>query len=282
MNQLIPSFQVLVHCFAPCFRIEVFRTFEQMLCAWIVCLGRRTVSRVWESTGHAARRNHASAFRLFSASKWDWDVLCKILIKLVVTNLVSGKSLWTVVDDTLCYNRGAKVAFGGMFLDPVLSSHRYKVFRFAHNWVLLGIVVELPFRHQRSFCLPVLWRLYRKKGNKEGSCYKTKNQLAVEMLDNVLWHRTAAYTLFRIVIIHDPSGEWRDEALLSSNLTLLPEQIIVRYCQRWSVEVAFADMLATCRFHHCLNSLPSQSTSNLHCLPSGAWLLNYIATATFS
>ena len=68
------------------------------------------------------------------------------------------------VDDTLCHKRGAKVAFGGIFLDAVLSSKRHKTLRFGLNWVVLGIAVPMPMRPDRYFCLPVLWRLYRKKG----------------------------------------------------------------------------------------------------------------------
>jgi hypothetical protein len=37
------------------------------------------------------------------------------------------------VDDTLCHKRGAKVAFGGIFLDAVLSSKKHKTFRFGLN-----------------------------------------------------------------------------------------------------------------------------------------------------
>ena len=69
------------------------------------------------------------------------------------------------MDDTLCHKRGAKVAFGGIFLDAVLSSKRHKTLRFGLNWVVLGIAVPLPLRTDRYFCLPVLWRLYRKKGH---------------------------------------------------------------------------------------------------------------------
>ena len=29
---------------------------------------------------------------------------------------------------------------------------------------MLGVAVPIPFRTDRYFCLPVLWRLYRKKG----------------------------------------------------------------------------------------------------------------------
>lgn len=49
--------------------------------------------------------------------------------------------VWLVIDDTLCHQRGAKVAFGGIFLDAVLSSKRHKVFRFGTNWVTLADVV---------------------------------------------------------------------------------------------------------------------------------------------
>src|SRR5262249_8024927 len=65
---------------------------------------------------------------------------------------------------TLCHKRGAKVAFGGIFLDAVLSSKKHKTFRFGLNWVVLGIAVPIPLRTDRYYCLPVLWRLYRKKG----------------------------------------------------------------------------------------------------------------------
>jgi hypothetical protein len=187
MDQLIPSLSELVQNFEPCFRVEVNRTFSLMIGAWLVCLGRRTISRVWETTGRAKDHDHSAMFRLFSATVWDWDEVACILSTLVVTHLVPGAALWVVVDDTLCHKRGAKVAFGGIFLDAVLSSKKHKVFRFGNNWVMLGIVVSLPFRSDRSFCLPVLWRVYEKKdkkSKKSAATHCTKGQLAAEM---VLW-----------------------------------------------------------------------------------------------
>src|SRR5208283_5359757 len=85
--------------------------------------------------------------------------------------------------DTLCHKRGAKVAFGGIFLDAVLSTKKHKVFRFGNNWVMLGIVVELPFRPNRYFCLPMLWRVYQKKAGLSKSEHRTKSQLAAEMIE---------------------------------------------------------------------------------------------------
>jgi hypothetical protein len=82
------------------------------------------------------------------------------------------------VDDTLCHKRGAKVAFGGIFLDAVLSSKRHKTLRFGLNRVVLGIAAPIAMRTDRHFCLPVLWRLYRKKG-KDG--HQTRPQAAATL-----------------------------------------------------------------------------------------------------
>lgn len=347
MDQLIPNLTLLVDCFKPCFRTEVFQTFAMMLPAWIVCLGRRSISRVWETTGRAKEQDHSAAFRLFSAAAWDWDEVACILCTLIVTCMVPGASIWVVVDDTLCHKRGAKVAFGGIFLDAVLSSKKHKVFRFGNNWVMLGIVVQLPFRPDRYFCLPVLWRVYvkKKKGVKNDSSHRTKGQLAAEMvlwmaekwptrkiivvgdsayvgkhllknrptnvdilgpirwdaalstvelepgkrvkgrrlptpkkmladdqrwpgetltidffgkkertlkvkvIKEVCWDHAAGRTPLQIVLVSDASGEWRDEALVTSDLSLTAGEAILGYCRRWSVEVAFCDAKQLLGFH---------------------------------
>src|SRR5262249_62068625 len=85
-------------------------------------------------------------------------------------------------DDTLCHKRGAKVAFGGIFLDAVLSSKKHKVLRYGNNWVTLGLIIQLPFRQDRFFCVNILWRLYAKKGEGQASEHRTKPQLAREMV----------------------------------------------------------------------------------------------------
>src|SRR5271168_2751894 len=174
MDELIPTLRVLlVDPLAGAFRQEVHSLFCKVVAAWIVCLGRRTISRVWETTGQSEQRNHAAVYRLFSEAVWNWDEVCRLLL-LRVLALMPGVRLWVVVDDTLAHKRGAKVAFGGIFLDAVLSTKKHKVFRFGNNWVLLGIVVELACRPNRSFCLPITWRVYEK--------HRTKHQLAVEMI----------------------------------------------------------------------------------------------------
>lgn len=345
MDHLTDSFLRLLDPFWVCFRCEAFSTFCSMTAAWVVCLGRRTVSRVWETTGRSAREDHSKAFRLFSEAAWNFDELGRILLIKLLAAFVPGSRVWLVTDDTLCHKRGAKVAFGGIFLDAVLSSKRHKVFRFGTNWVSLGLVVQLPFRTDRFFCCNILWRVAAKKDKARPDSHRTKPQLAREMLEvmaawlpgrrlvvladsaylgkallkglpqNVAtigpihkkaaltltlpqgykgrrrigdalttpaeafadgrwawqglllhhpggqkrlhvkvigpccWYASAGQTPLKVVLVRDPEGKWRDEMLLSSDLELSAEEVVLGYLKRWSVEPCYCDSKQLLGFH---------------------------------
>jgi hypothetical protein len=85
-----------------------------------------------------------------------------------------------VVDDTLGHQRGATVAFGGIFLDAVLRSKRYTTFRFGTNGVRLGLVVSMPVRRDRFFGLPLWWRVDEKRGAKPEHDHRTQPALAAD------------------------------------------------------------------------------------------------------
>jgi hypothetical protein len=53
----------------------------------------------------------------------------------------------------------------------------------------------------------------------------------------------------RVVLVRDPKGRWRDEALVSTDPTLPYWLIVSGYCRRWSVEVAFCDAKQRLGFH---------------------------------
>ena len=339
MDQLIPSLATLVESFGHLFHPSVFVSFQALLAGWIVCLGPHTLSVVWQATGLAARRHHDTAYAVFHSACWEWDELGILLATLILTHLIPGGAVWVAVDDTLCHKRGAKVAFGGIFLDAVLSSKRHKTFRFGLNWVVVGIAVKLPMRTDRYFCLPVLWRLCRKTGQpghrprpqlaaemarllaeanpertfwlvgdgayinaallqgrptnlqvigplhwkaalygrpeppragqrgrrrkkgerlptpramiEDGAAYpaelleiafpKVTRQLRVQVIRDVLWYRGSKTDPVAVVLVRDPSGQWRDEALVTTDPTAPAEFVILGYCRRWSVELAFFD-----------------------------------------
>jgi hypothetical protein len=179
MDQLTPTLAHLLAHFRDAFvRPEVFLTFQYLVLGWILAPGRRTISEVWQATGRSGKHHWSSAYTFFSDAKWEWDDIAKILTLRIVTCLIPTGQIFIVVDDTLCPKRGAKVAFGGFFLDAVTSTKKKKNFRFGVNWVVVGLSVHLPFRPDRFFVLPVVWRAYRKKGT-EG--HRTRTELAAEM-----------------------------------------------------------------------------------------------------
>lgn len=178
MEHLIPSLVQLLDRFADCFRHEVFQTFRLIVAAWATCPGPHTISEVWQATGLAARRHHDLAYALFHSARWEWDDVGKVLLLLLIAHLVPTGAVWLVVDDTLAHKRGAKVALGGFFLDAVTSTKRRKNLRFGLNWVVLGLAVHLPFRPDRYFCLPVAWRVYKKKGLQG---HKKRTELAADL-----------------------------------------------------------------------------------------------------
>ncbi len=49
-----------------------------------------------------------------------------------------------VLDDTLARKRGRKMFGCGMHHDPLLSSRSKTITNWGHNWVVLGVIVELP------------------------------------------------------------------------------------------------------------------------------------------
>lgn len=339
MDQLIPGLAALVEAFRDGFHPQVFSTFQSLIAGWIVCLGPHTISAVWQATGLAAKRHHDTAYAVFHSAAWEWDDLGIVLATLILTVLVPGSIVWVAIDDTLCHKRGAKVAFGGIFLDAVLSSKRHKTFRFGLNWVVLGIAVPIPMRADRYFCLPVLWRLYRKKGQpghkprpqsaaelarklaeanpdrpfwlvgdsayvnaavlqgrpanlqvigsihwkaalferpdppaagqrgrrrkkgrrlptpkamiEDAAAYPAElmeiafpqltRELRVQVIRDVLWYQGCKTDPVAVVLVRDPLGQWRDEALVTTDPTASAVFVIQGYCRRWSVELAFFD-----------------------------------------
>lgn len=91
------------------------------------------------------------------------------------------------LDDTLARKRGLKMFGCGMHHDPLLSSRSKTITNWGHSWVVLGVIVELPFRRGHYYCLPILFRLYLNKNSalKHRRAYRTRPEVAVEMLEQL-------------------------------------------------------------------------------------------------
>ena len=71
----------------------------------------------------------------------------------------------------------------------------------------------------------------------------------MKVVRNVYWHQNAGPQPLMLILVRDPTGDWRDEALLCTDMALTVEQVLAGYCRRWSVEVAYADSKGSLGFH---------------------------------
>jgi hypothetical protein len=195
---LVRSFTPLLFAFQPCFTQPSFSSFQALICAWILCSGRRSLTRVIQSA-QLDRFKHFCAFhRFFSQARWNLDQLGHCVFRLLLP--FCPEILIGAVDDTLARKSGRHIWGAGMHHDPLRSTQKRPVFSFGHSWVVLSLHVSFPFAPGKVWALPILVRLYRKRktpklasgrngkaekkqtGEATDREYRTRPQLASEMI----------------------------------------------------------------------------------------------------
>jgi hypothetical protein len=186
--ELVPGFVALLQPFAITMTAPTFQSFVTLAAGWTLA-SRRTVTRMILAAGRAADKHWSSYHRVFSAARWSRDAVGLGLFDLLLPFL--GEVVMLGVDDTLCRKRGLKMFGCGMHHDPLLSSRAKTIVNWGHSWVVLGVIVELPFRPGHSYCLPILFRLYlnAKSAAKHRRVSRKRTELAVEMLRVLCSHR---------------------------------------------------------------------------------------------
>lgn len=154
-----------------------------VLTGWVLTRGVHAVTEALVATDVAPRRHWEAFHRFFSRGTWDPDNLGRMLFERLARHVGEG-AVQVVLDDTLAPKKGPKVFGIGSHLDAVRSSKKQRIFVFGHVWVVLAVLVRVPFS-TRSWALPVLFRLYRNLSECEkcGAAYMKKTELAREMLD---------------------------------------------------------------------------------------------------
>lgn len=183
VSTLLDWFQRL----SPAFTQPSWRNALIVFLGWTQICGGHAVTGALVAAGVAGRRHHAAFHRLFSRSTWNTDAVGQLLFRSIVSLLPRDAMIEVVVDDTLTKKSGPKIFGLGTHVDPVMSTLHYKVLAFGHVWVVVSVVVMVPFS-RRPWALPVLFRLYRSKADcaRRRARHRTKTQLAHEMLTVLL------------------------------------------------------------------------------------------------
>lgn len=181
--------------------LEVFRPaltrpgFSNLLvifCGWVLTSGPHAITQALVVTGVAGRRHHEAFHRFFSRGAWNVDEMGRLLFCALLEWLPPDHPIRLVIDDTVAAHKGPKIFGLGIHLDAVRSTRAIRILTFGHCWVVLAVLVPVPFS-KRPWALPILLRLYRneKLCHRDKIPYRKKTQLAREMIDVVLsWAQT--------------------------------------------------------------------------------------------
>ena len=154
------SITCLLDRFRGCFTTHTFATFYGLACGFWAQPGLHTVCGMLVGAQLQQAWHHARAHRFFSHARWSADQLGLVLLDLICALLVAdGAPVRLVADDTLMRRSGRKVFGAPCHHDP-LAPGRHRI-AWANNWVVVGVLVDLPFVPHRAVCLPILARLWQ-------------------------------------------------------------------------------------------------------------------------
>jgi len=149
----------------------------------LLTVGGRTVCNVLRTLGALAPGHPSSYHRVLSRRAWSGLGVARALAALVLRWLAPQGPVLVAGDDTVTEHPGGHVHGNGCHRDPVRSSRSYTAWRWGHKWLVLAILVPLPFCRRR-WALPVLAALYRPPAvdRRQGRRHKTPVDLLRQLL----------------------------------------------------------------------------------------------------
>jgi len=172
-------FDPLEQAFSP----PTYRRFVLLALAAILTVGGRTITNLVRVLGILAPGHPSSYHRVFSRDRWSFWSVARRYVAAVLARFVPRGPILLAGDDTVTEHPGPHVYGKGRHRDPVRSTHSYTAFRWGHKWVVLALLVPVPWATRR-WALPLLIALYRPKDENQkcGKRHKTPPKLLGQMI----------------------------------------------------------------------------------------------------
>jgi DDE superfamily endonuclease len=182
-DQLPKQVRTIFDPLEPAFSRPIHRRFVLLALAAILTLGGRTITNLLRVLGIMAPGHPSSYHRVFSRDRWSLSPLARRYVAAVLARFAPRGPILLAGDDTVTEHPGPHVYGKGRHRDPVRSTHTYTAFRWGHKWVVLALLVPVPWATRR-WALPLLVALYRPKEEnlKRGQRHKTPPQLLGQMV----------------------------------------------------------------------------------------------------
>jgi SRSO17 transposase len=196
MNVPICAMPVLT-MFRPAFSTPTYHRFLVLVLAAILTTGRRTVTNLLRTVRSQAQGHGSSYHRVFSKRRWSAWALARTLITFLLDHVVPPGPVLLAGDDTVTEHPGPQVFGKGRHCDGVRSTHSYTAYRWGHKWVVVSVLVELPFA-TRPWALPILVALYRPPewDRVHGTRHKTPAHIARLLLARLVRWLPARHFIF--------------------------------------------------------------------------------------
>jgi len=176
----IHTWVTLLNAFSPVFYVPSFLIFMKVASAWVICPGRRTITRIYALAEPFHSKAHDAYHRFFREAQWHSQHLWKILAELAVTSICRHSIIVLDLDDTTYHKSGRKVEGAGWWRDAVRSTGTKVVHCFGLNIIVLTLRVNPPWGGE-PLGLPINLRIHIKGG-------PSLLSLAEEMIkETVLW-----------------------------------------------------------------------------------------------
>jgi hypothetical protein len=150
-----PIIEVLM-TFRPLFTAPTWRKLMTLLTGTLLAQGRRTVAAALRASGNDQAGNWSLFHQVLNRARWSPLAVSRQLLLLIVETFIpAGASVDLVIDETLERRWGSKISKRGHYRDSALSSRERSVSSPGLRWIVLAVVVTLPWTKQR-WALPFL------------------------------------------------------------------------------------------------------------------------------
>jgi len=272
MHTLPPAMILRLRSFAPLFSRRVWNHVQVLVTGAMLAPAPRTVTAALRVMGLGTCPHFQRYHRVLNRDHWSALAASRVLLGLLVTTFAPHGPLVIGADETIERRRGAKIAAKGIYRDAVRSSHSHFVKASGVRWICLMLLVPIPWAG-RVWALPFLTALAssERANAARGRRHKTPTDWAQQLLRVVrrwypertivavadsgyavlsllashtaLWYHTGLPPVpLRWVLIRDPHGVFATQALLCTDLTVAPEQIVAWFVLRWQMEVTLEEV----------------------------------------
>jgi hypothetical protein len=158
-----------------------------LLTGTLLAQGRRTVTAALRSTGNEKASNWSLFHQVLNRARWSPLAVSRQLLLLIVETFVPAEAcVDLVIDETLERRWGRKISKRGHYRDSLLSSRERSVSSPGLRWIVMAVVVTLPWTRQR-WALPFLCVLATTPEVSErlGKRHKTVGMRAHQMISLV-------------------------------------------------------------------------------------------------